>query len=171
MKINRLVYFIAGFLLLGFLMVGILSKSINYRHEIIIQDEVQNVFTSVILPGQIKMWMENFEKAELVGNLLEDAGNQFLVTYNLAGRRTNFVLDIVSFENEEDLSIIAYPPQMTISVHMIFSELENGTGLIVETSISGNSLFWRSSLVLMKPWMKRGFRRNLLSLKRFLENE
>ena len=171
MKINRLIYFIAGFILFGFLMAGILNKSINYRHEIIIQEEVNKVFISVILPGQIKMWLEDFEKAELIGNLLEDAGNQFLVTYNLVGRRTNFVMDIVSFENEEELSIIAYPPQMTISVTMIFSELESGTGLIVETSIKGNSLFWRSSLVLMKPWIKRGSHKNLKSLKKFLEKE
>lgn len=171
MRVNRLIYFIAGFLLLGFLMAGILNKSINYRHEITIQEDVNSVFTSVILPGQIKMWLEDFEKAELIGNLLEDAGNQFLVTYNLAGRRTNFVMDIVSFENEKELSIIAYPPQMTISVNMIFSELENGTDLIVETSIKGNSLLWRSSLVLMKPWIKRGFHKNLQNLKKFMESE
>ena len=171
MKINRLIFFIFGFLLLGFLMAGILNKSINYQHEISIQAEVKQVFTSVILPGQIKMWLEDFEKAELIGNLLDEPGNQFLVTYNLIGRRTNFIMDIVLFENEKELSVISYPPQMTISVHMIFSEVENGTDIIVETSIRGNSLFWRSALVLMRPWMKNGFRKNLLNLKKVLENE
>jgi len=171
MKINRLIYFFAGFLLLGFLMAGILNKSINYRHEIIIHNEVQEVFKSVILPGQIKLWLDDFEKAELIGNLLEDAGNQFLVTYNLIGRRTNFIMDIVFFKNNEELSLIAYPSQMTITIHMIFYEVENGTGLIIETSISGNSLFWKSSLVLMKPWMKSGFSKSLLKLKTVLEKE
>lgn len=152
-------------------MTGVLNKSINFRHEISIQEEVNKVFTSVILPGQIKVWLDDFEKAELIGNLLDEPGNQFLVTYNLVGQRTNFVTDIVVFENDEELSFIAYPPQMTISVHMKFKEVEGGTYLAVETSIRGNSLFWKSSLVFMKPFINNGFQKNLLNLKKVLENE
>ena len=151
-------------------MIGILNKSINFHHEITIQEEVNKVFTSVTLPGQIKLWLDDFEKAELIGNLFEESGNQFLVTYNLVGRRTNFITDIVTFENGEELSFIAYPPQMTISVHMKFKEVENGTFLISETSIEGNSIFWRSSLVFMKPWFKRGFYKNFLKLKQVMES-
>jgi len=151
-------------------MIGILNKSINFHHEITIQEEVNKVFTSVILPGQIKLWLDDFEKAELIGSLLEESGNQFLVTYNLVGRRTNFITDIVTFENGEELSFIAYPPQMTISIHFKFKEIENGTYLISETSIKGNSIFWRSSLVLLKPLFKKEFHKNLLKLKQVLES-
>ncbi len=170
MKIHRSVYIII-LLMAGYLLPGMISNSISFKNEISIDKPSSKVFLYLIFPGHLKLWLDDFEKAEMIGNLIKDGmGNQFIVTYKLMGRRTNFMVEITHFKNNREISFVAHPPNMEVLIDMKFIEKDDSS-LLISSTFTGESLLSRSALFFIKPWLRHDFEKDLKQLKSLMETE
>ncbi len=168
MKVLKYILPSLGIITLLFLSMGLFSKTSELKQEYQFKQSREVVFLSLIDPRKMHSWIDGLEKIEPVDGYMNGIGAKYLVTINYGDSKYTILQELVSFQFNEKLGFKLFPPHMSVLMNVVFENKDNSTQMYLNTSITGENLFWRSVLILKKPAIRKIILKDLENLQQLL---
>ena len=168
MKLLKYTSGLIGLVILIFLLIGVFSKTTEFKQEFSINQPTELVFGAIMDPRRMQDWVEGLEKIEPVNGFMNGIGTQYMISFNYKNSKFTILQKVLGFQWKKQLDLMFYPPHMNIRMDLRFDEYNNSTNMILNTTITGDNLFWRSVLFLKKPAIKKIINRNIENLEQML---
>lgn len=170
MKFFRIFTFSAGFLILLYICIGLLSPRTTYSTSLLVEKPDSTTFRMFTDTGNYRYYISSFRSVEHVSGNGVEKGSQYRLLFH--GESDNyFLLQTITEVVENKYFAFTYENHMMTSEnYVIFSEKAAGlTEVSIKTSIQGKGLITRSMFPIIKSKMIKQSMAEYRKLKSYIE--
>lgn len=169
MKLLKYAVVIIAALILIFMSLGLITPSVSYECEIVVEKSPKEAWAVVQDPKKLGEWLPGFQKMEHISGLPGAVGAVSDVYFDENGQSMSIRETITAVEPYKTMSMLYESDFMDMDYQMTFTASAGNTIIKTSTTNRGNGLFSKSILSLMGGTLKNQEKENLSNLKKAIE--
>ncbi len=169
MKYIKYLLGIIVLLLLVFFGRGLLTPSVSYENEIIVNKSVKESWAVMSDESKLPKWIKGFKKTELISGTANSVGAVSKIYVDDNGEEMTMEETIKEIIVNELISMKFTMDFMDMDYEMHMKENNGKTKIKSKSTTAGNGLFAKSIISFMTGSMKAQEDENLQSLKKLIE--
>lgn len=154
---------------LAFIAKGMITPSISYETEIVVNKPVQESWAVMSDESSLPKWIRGFKKIEHVSGTPNTVGAVSNVYIEEEGTEMIMQETITAFKENEHMAMDFTMDFMDIKYEMLFKDQDGKTVITTKTNTTGNSMIAKSMLSFMSSGMGKQEDENLNNLKNLIE--
>lgn len=155
-------------LLLLFFAKGLLTPSINYENEVVVDKSAKEAWAVMSDQSNMPKWISGFIKSELKSGTANTVGAVSDVYIEEAGEEMVMEETITAINEYEHMAMSFTMDFMDMDYEIYFKEDKGKTKITSKSSTEGNSLVAKSIISFMPSAMKEQEDKNLANLKKLI---
>jgi uncharacterized protein YndB with AHSA1/START domain len=162
---------VIGLLCIAFLALGFIKPDIQVVNSTLVNrspDVVWKVFTDV---PRTKDWLTDLHSMETISGGHLAVGSRHKLVFQQGNHRTEMEEVVTAVEPDKLYSFDASMDVMKGSTNVRLTPKDGGTELAFESSYAGQSILWRSMMVIMRPMILKREAEDMAKLKALVEAE
>ncbi|MEL7001466.1 MAG: SRPBCC family protein [Bacteroidota bacterium] len=171
MKVLKIIGTILIALLLLFFSVGLIWPTFSYESKVIVNapiDQSWEVFTDT---SHSSKWMEGFKSIKTISKEPDEVGSTYELIFNSNGEEIK-LLETVTHYDVNNLYGMDIQSDVLYNESLIYFDSESDkTVITAKNSVSGNGMFWKSLLYIMKSTFQETSDQQYEKLKKVIENQ
>lgn len=155
MKILKYLIIFLSAIILIFFAVGLIWPTFTYESKVTVEapaDKVWEVFTDAEAMPQ---WMEGFKGIETIRSAPGEVGSEYNVIIESDGQEVQLHEIVTHFEPGKLYGMDIKSDVLDNKALISFDAEGNTTTITAKNEVSGNGLFWKSLLFLMKSTIQK----------------
>lgn len=169
MKYLKYLLIIIILLAILFFVKGLLSPSIYYESEIVVNKSANEAWSVMSDEANLPEWISGFKKTELVSGTANTIGAVSKIYVEENGQEMTMTETITNIIPNELLAMTFTMDFMDMDYEVILNEKDGKTTLKSKSKTTGNGLFAKSMVSFMKGSMKSQEEINMNKLKNIIE--
>ncbi len=170
MKYLKYILALLALLILLFIGRGILTPSISYSSEFVVDKPIKEAWAVMNDEQKITEWLKGITNIEHVSGEKGTVGAVTRYTFNENGEESTILETIKTIRPEEHISMdFVMQDVMIMDYKVDFSKKEGKTHIKSSTVTKGEGMFMRSMLSFMKGTMQTQEDENMANLKKLIE--
>lgn len=169
MKFLKYLLFLIIILVIIFIGKGILSPTVYYESEVMVDKPVKEAWAVMNDESKITDWIKGYKKAEPISGTPNTVGAVSKIYIEDQGQEMVMEETITAIEPNELIAMTFTSDFMNMDYEMELSEKDGITNIKSRTKSVGSGMFAKSLVSFMSGSMKAQEDENLMSLKRVIE--
>lgn len=169
MKYLKYVALIILLLLIGFILLGVMTPSVSYDCEVIVNKGMNEAWSVMSDETKLDQWIDGYKRNELVSGTPNTVGAVTNVYVEDNGSEMMMTETILQIAPPVNLKMAFSMDMMNMDYEIHLTELGNTTAITTSSKTIGNGMIWKSMVALMPKAMKAQENENLQNLKKIIE--
>jgi len=174
MKILKYILFIIIGLIVLFLAIGLLKKSVSYGHEIKVKKPIQEAWFVTQDATKYSQWLEGFKSIELISGEQNKVGSKYKVIVEPGEGQPEFEMieTLVSLEELDHVTLYFDSEFMDFEQTISFKEANGMTTVKTDSKVIGKNIISRSMFAIIEMFtgsFTKQETKNIDALKRVIE--
>lgn len=169
MKYLKYLLIIIGVLTILFIGKGLLTPTISYECEVMVNKPIQESWAVMSDASKIPEWIKGFKRTELISGTERTVGAVSNVYVEDSGQEMVMQETVTAVKPEELLAMKFTMDFMNMDYEVFFKEEGNKTLIRSKSITEGNGIFAKSIVSFMPASMKAQEEENLNNLKMVIE--
>ncbi|MDJ0657033.1 MAG: SRPBCC family protein [Xanthomonadales bacterium] len=154
----------------AFVLVGVFKPRVDYQIEVHVSADRPTVFAVYNNPERMGDWVEGFLGMENLSGQPNEVGSRWRLSFEHdRGGVMEVEEKVIAFRQDELFAFTADSDFATMDSRTRFEDAGNGTVIRVDAELEGKGLIWRSMAVLSASMIRDRTERDLLRLKKLIE--
>ncbi len=171
MKALKYLVGVVFLLLIGFLLLGLFSPSIQYSNGIEVSKGADEAFAVMMDETKMDKWLPGYKGSKLIKGQPNEPETQYEITMEHDGEIMNMLETVKAYEPGKRYAFHLSNDVLESDMDILFTPKgEKKAVLNSSTQLRGNNLIYRALFVLMKKSMSRQDADNMARLKSVIES-
>jgi len=170
MKILKYVLGILAFLIVAFLLLGLIKSEVNYDCEIMVDKPLAEAWAVSQDESKMADWLDGFQKVEPVSGTQGTVGAVSDVYFVSDGQDMVIRETITDIKPNESIAMTFTSDFMNMDYKLKMTAVGGKTKISSSTTAEGNGMFSKALMAIMSGSIKTQEETNLANLKRTIEN-
>ncbi|WP_405607568.1 SRPBCC family protein [Polaribacter sp. Asnod1-A03] len=150
MKRIKIILAIISFIVVAFLLIGIIVKETTYTVEVSVNKPVKEVFEAFNTSGNIKNWIPEVKSVEVVNDNPGKVGSIYKIVIDANGEEIVSTEKVIAFVPNEKVTLFFDSENMLKTDNYIFTENNGVTTIILNANCQSNSYIMACMFPLFK---------------------
>jgi len=169
MKKIKIILAIISFVVVAFLLTGIIVKETTYTIKVFIDKPVAEVFESFNQPGNIKNWIPEVKSVEVVNDNPDKIGSIYKMTIQANGEEITTTEKVLDFVPNKKVTLFFDAENMLKRDEYLFTENKGITTVTLNASCQSDSYIMACMFPLFKSTFVKQDQSYMDSFKAFVE--
>ena len=170
MKILKYLIGILAFLIIGFILIGVIKPTISYGNEIEVNKPVQEAWAVMTDESKTKLWLTDLKSSELLSGKAGEVGAVSKIIMAPEGEDEMVITETITANKKNEHMGFAFDADvMKSNLDLYFFE-KNGKIFIRSNAIAtGKGMIWKSIFAISKSFMLESDLKIMNNLKKVIE--